>query len=85
VKAKKGNKVVTSYAFLDPGSTATFCTEELMNKLNLSGKKIDILLTTMGEQRTVCSHVVTGLEVCGLAGCNFIELQEVYLSKDHSS
>ncbi len=81
VKAKKGNKVVTSYAFLDPGSTATFCTEKLMNELSLSGKKIEILLITMGEQKTVRSHVVTGLEVSGLEGCNFIELQEVFSQK----
>lgn len=30
VKAKKGNKVVTAYAFLDPDSDASFCTEKLM-------------------------------------------------------
>lgn len=33
VKAVKGTKVVEAYAFLDPGSTATFCTESLMNGL----------------------------------------------------
>lgn len=27
VKAKKGDKAAITYAFLDPGSTATFCTE----------------------------------------------------------
>lgn len=83
VKAKKGNKVITSYAFLDLGSTATFCTEELMNELNLFGKKINIHLPTMGEQKTVCSHLVishqpSGLEVSSLEGCNFIELKEVF-------
>lgn len=78
VKAKNGSKVVTSYAFLDPGSTATFCTEDLMNELNLHGKKTDILLTTMGQQKTVSTHIVTGLEVSGLDSYNFIELPEVF-------
>ncbi|KAL4008773.1 hypothetical protein ACER0C_002625 [Sarotherodon galilaeus] len=81
VKAKKGDKAAITYAFLDPGSTATFCTEKLMNELNLSGKKMDILLTTMGQQQTVSSHLVTGLEVSSLENCNFIELQEVFSQK----
>ncbi|KAL3981342.1 small subunit ribosomal protein S12 [Sarotherodon galilaeus] len=84
VKAKKGDKAAITYAFLDPGSTATFCTEKLMNELNLSGKKMDILLTTMGQQKTVSSHLVTGLEVSSLENCNFIELQEVFSQVIHS-
>lgn len=40
VIAKKGVKVMTMYAFLDPGSTATFCMEELMKQLNMAGKEI---------------------------------------------
>lgn len=31
VKAVKGNKVMRTYAFLDPGSCATFCSEHLRN------------------------------------------------------
>lgn len=38
VKSKKSNKCVETYAFLDPGSTATFCTEDLRRKLNVKGK-----------------------------------------------
>ena len=78
VKAKNGNKVVTSYAFLDPGSTATFCTEELMSELSLRGKKINSLLTTMGDQKTVKTNLITDLEVSSLEGCNFIALREVF-------
>lgn len=43
-KSKKGSKIVTTYVFLDQGSTAVFCTEELMHKLGLTGKKAYILL-----------------------------------------
>ncbi|KAK5916219.1 hypothetical protein CgunFtcFv8_011227 [Champsocephalus gunnari] len=32
----------------------------------------------MGDQKTVRSHVVTGLEVSHLEGCNFVEHQEVF-------
>lgn len=39
VKARKGDAAVLTYAFLDPGSTASFCTVSLMNKLKLQGRK----------------------------------------------
>lgn len=78
VKAKKGNKVATSYALLDTGSTASFCTQELMNELNLHGNRINLRLTTVGEQNTIPGCVVTGVEVSSLDGCDFIELREVF-------
>ncbi len=51
VKSKKSEKSVETYAFLDPGSTTTFCTEDLMHQLNIQGKKTDFLLCTMGQQK----------------------------------
>ncbi|KAK0144587.1 hypothetical protein N1851_017040 [Merluccius polli] len=62
VKAKMGSVAVRTYAFLDPGSSATFCTEALMNKLKLSGRKTDILLRTMNDEKPVSTYVVSGLE-----------------------
>lgn len=56
VKLCKGTKIVQMYAFLDPGSTATFCTEELMTELNISGKKVKVLLKTMGQEKPVPSY-----------------------------
>ncbi|KAK7944331.1 hypothetical protein WMY93_000059 [Mugilogobius chulae] len=78
VKSKKGTKIVTTYAFLDQGSTAVFCTDSLMNKLNLTGRKGNILLRTMGQERIVSSNMVTGLEVAALDGEEFIELPKAY-------
>ena len=49
VKAKMGNVVLQTYAFMDPGSSATFCTETLMNKLKLSGQKTH-------ERRETCQY-----------------------------
>lgn len=62
VKLSKGTKVVQTYAFLDPGSSATFCTEELMSQLNAAGRKMKILLKTMGQVKLVASYRVSGLE-----------------------
>ena len=78
VKSKKGSKILTTYAFLDQGSTAIFCTESLMNKLQLSGMKGHILLRTMGQQKVVSSNTVLGLEVAALHRDEFLELPKVY-------
>ncbi|KAL7838309.1 hypothetical protein AOLI_G00267130 [Acnodon oligacanthus] len=78
VKNKKGNKVVTTYAFIDPGSTATFCTERLMATLNLTGRNTSILLKTMEGERIVTSHLVPGLEVSSLENNDFFELPNVF-------
>ncbi|KAK0133432.1 hypothetical protein N1851_031063 [Merluccius polli] len=63
VKSNKGSAVIQTYAFLDPGSSATFCTDKLMQQLNVQGKITNILLCTMGQERTVATNVITGLEV----------------------
>lgn len=66
LKSVKGDKVLQTYAFLDPGSTATFCTISCIKKLNLPGTKTHIMLRSMGQERVVESQILTGLEVSGL-------------------
>lgn len=78
VRCVRSNKTVESYAFLDPGSTGTFCTEELMRDLKVTGKKANIVLRTMGKEGTVSTHVVKGLEVSSLDENNFLELPQVF-------
>ncbi|KAK0139108.1 hypothetical protein N1851_024335 [Merluccius polli] len=65
VKLCKGTKVVQTYAFLDPGSTATFCTEELMTALNYK----------------IASYKIPGMEVAGLKGNTFSKLPDVFLQE----
>lgn len=77
VKSVKGNKVIRTYAFLDPGSSATFCSEQLMQKLNISGKQVTFLLSTMGQEAIVPAYSLTGLEVSSLDDNNFYQLPEV--------
>ncbi|KAL0178992.1 hypothetical protein M9458_024434, partial [Cirrhinus mrigala] len=78
VKSNKGSKIITTYAFLDQGSTAVFCTESLMHKLHLTGRKGCILLRTMGQEKVVSSNIVSGLEVASLDGDSFLELPKAY-------
>lgn len=83
IKSKISDRCVETYAFLDPGSTATFCTEDLQRKLNVKGKPTRILLSTMsqnkpGEQKLMNSFAILDLEVCGLEDSNFIDLPKVF-------
>ena len=44
IKAKNGGKKLPTYAFLDPGSSATFRTEHLMRQLSMDSTKAQIFL-----------------------------------------
>lgn len=85
VKVSNSDKVIHTYAFLDPGSSATFCTDSLKRKLNIQGKNTTILLCTMGQKKTVHSSVVSGLEVSNMEGLMYHKLPEVYTQNKTTS
>ncbi|CAM4597167.1 unnamed protein product [Leuciscus chuanchicus] len=78
VKSKSGQRIVETYAFLDQGSSASFCTMGLMDRLNLSGRKTKILLRTMGQERIVDSCIVSDLEVAGLDSGWYCEMPDIF-------
>ncbi len=82
IKHKKDTKIIKTYAFLDQGSTATFCTEELAKKLNIRGRKTEFLLRTLSQEQKVNSYELTDLEVCGLEEQDYIQLPHVYTQPD---
>lgn len=49
VKSRSSGRSIETYAFMDPGSTGTLCTEDLRRKLNEKGKLTQISLSTMGQ------------------------------------
>ena len=77
IKSIRGSKIIQTYAFLDPGSTATFCSEHLMQRLNITGRKASFLLRTMGQEKVVPTSALNGLEVAGLGSNSFYSLPEV--------
>lgn len=78
VKSKKGQRTVETYTFLDQGSSASFCTMGLMDRLDLSGRKTRILLCTMGQEKIVDSCVVSNLEVAGLDSDWYCEMPATF-------
>lgn len=78
LKSKSGQRIVEAYAFLDQGSSASFCTMGLMDRLNLSRKKTRILLHTMGQERIVDSCNVSDLEVAGIDSDWYCEMPDIF-------
>jgi hypothetical protein len=47
VVVKSANYSVATYALLDPGSTHTYCSQELADKLHLTGQDVTMPVTTI--------------------------------------
>lgn len=82
VKWDKGTNCVETYAFLDPGSSATFCTEDLAKQLSAPVKRTEILLKTMGQEKTLSTFRIAGLEVAALDSNTFLKLPNVFTQKE---
>ena len=78
VRAKGKEKTVQTYAFLDPGSNTTFCTDKLMDRLGATGRKVALSLTIMDNDNVKSQSLVVNLEVSDLQGANIVELRNVF-------
>ena len=82
IKCAKGKKMIETYVFLDPGSTGTFCSEKLVDRLNTQGRRAKIHLRTMGHSKAVPTCIVNGLEISNLSGTHFYKLPDVFTQKE---
>ena len=78
LKSKNSDKFVTTYAFLDSGSNATFCSENIVHSLNIEGKKSRLNLVTMGQEKVQDTFVIPNLEVSDICGKNTLAPQPVF-------
>lgn len=78
VRAEGREKMVQTYAFLDPGSNTTFCTDKLIERLGATGRKAMLSLTTMDSDNVKSESLVVNLEVSDLQGRNVVELSNVF-------
>ena len=78
VRSPDQNKAVTTYAFLDMGSTALFCSEELANQLGLSGRETLLSLTTMEKEDSKVKSSMVSLEVSDLEDEVLVKLPVVF-------
>ncbi|XP_055520958.1 uncharacterized protein LOC129715113 [Leucoraja erinacea] len=78
VRNRETNVVLQTYAFLDHGSSATFCTENLMRRLDITGEKVKIQMRTMNKEKDYQSYYITNMEISSLDEDNFIPISEVF-------
>ncbi|KAL9986036.1 hypothetical protein ACROYT_G000097 [Oculina patagonica] len=79
VKCKGSDTTIVTYAFLDNGSSSTFCTESLMRQLGVNGLETKISLTTLEKKDSLIdSFIVQDLVISDLDENNFIPLPVLY-------
>ena len=79
IRSKSSNQTIITYASLDNGSSATFCTESLMRKLGIHGTKVKISLSTLEKKNSpVDSYFIRDLVVSDLDGNHFVHLPRLY-------
>ena len=80
IKGNGQSKVVCTYAMLDTGSTASFCTEDILKKLGISGKRCKMSLATVNnEEHHEC--IMVNLDVMDLDENVMIEVPNVFSVK----
>ena len=81
-----GGRTVSTYAFLDNGSSATFCTQSLLHVLDVKTvEPTQLSLCTVDPEVTrLDSHIVTGMEVSNMNETEFIELPPVYTHSEEN-
>ncbi|MCG8431482.1 MAG: hypothetical protein MJA29_09960, partial [Candidatus Omnitrophica bacterium] len=78
IKVTGSDRYIETYAFLDPGSTGSFISHKVMHDLHVEGKRVKVLLRTMGQEKIIDTTAVHGLEVSDLNDENVITLPDVY-------
>ena len=78
VKAKGQHGTLETYAFLDSGSNASFCTEDLLEKLELKGTKTKLSLTTLQGENSPTECSLVSLEAYDISEENVVQLPMVY-------
>jgi hypothetical protein len=78
VRMNNGLKELETYAFLDPGSNVSFCTERLLRKIGGMGTRLRITVNTMGMSQKMNTMKVRGLQISDIQSQSTIDMPEVY-------
>ena len=81
VKVVVNNCVATS-ALLDTASTNSFCTQKLVNSLGISGKDVNLSLSTLGASDQSRQTKLVNLNLKSSDGENMLSLSNVYVVDD---
>lgn len=79
IYVQTGAKCILTYAFFDTGSSVSFISRNLQEQLNVQGKKLKMVLNTMGATQTFSTSKVTGLQACNLNGQEVVDLPALFV------
>ena len=77
-KGRGKGRIIENYALLDNGSTATFCTKQLLEDLEVHGNKCELSLATTENENTKSENMVASLEVMDLEDNVMVEMPTVF-------
>ncbi len=82
VKCLKRNEVISTYALLDSGSMASFCSNVLLAELGIKGRPCQIQLATIGGVSDEYRASLVSLEIMNLDETVCIQMNTVYATKN---
>ena len=78
VKVTAGDKSINTYALLDNASTNTFCTTNLVQRLDLVGKEGEMRLSTLERKGSLVKTSVVSMAVSDINNLSTTTLERVY-------
>ena len=79
VQSQATQRSFTTYALLDSGSTSTFCSQELVKELGITGKKEVVTLTTLEKTNSKMETEVVAFEISDVSCSIKLNLDRVYV------
>ena len=80
IKARTSNECLTTYAFIDNGCGAVFCTKELNRVLKTKSRKTKLVIKTLNSEEMVNTEIILDdLQLGSIDGHDFIDLPAVYM------
>ena len=76
VVVNHGEKIIATYAFLDPGSSVSFCEKKLVDKLGTVGSPKSINIQTLTGPR-ILDTVAVSMSVEPVRGGDHLDLTEI--------
>ena len=78
VRGSQSSSYVITYALLDTGSTNSFCCEQLLRQLHLTGRATELTLSTLEKDKSVHESKMVSLEISDIDGVDYIKVPHVY-------
>eukprot|EP00794_Sanderia_malayensis_P006686 gene6686-biopygen5463 len=81
VRCPENTGEVVTYALLDNGSTASFCSEDLLAKLGIAARKCQISVATISNVMENCDSAVASLKIMDLNKTVSIDVPQAFVVK----